>query len=294
MTVSSFESSELAVAEQLARIAEALERLAPDPSPHLKLENGAAFTWRSTGRQAVAAPRAALPLDLILGVDRQKSILVENTRRFAAGLPANDALLWGSRGTGKSALIRAAHAAVAAQHPDLKLLSLPRDALGDTPALVQAVAEQPFYVILLLDDLSFEADEGLAKMLKPALDGGAGGRPRNLLVYATSNRRHLLARSIDENNPNDLRAAETAEERIALSDRFGLWLGFHPFDQNEFLAIVHAYAARLKLPLYSADLDARAIEWAQTRGARSGRVARQFILDLAGEAGVPFDLEDAD
>ena len=177
MTDRSSQSPDAGLAEQLARIAEALDRLAPDPSPHLKLENGAAFTWRSTSRHAVAAPRAALPLDLILGVDRQKSILVENTRRFAAGLPANDALLWGSRGTGKSALIRAAHAAVAAQHPDLKLLSLPRDALADTPALVQAVAEQPFPVILLLDDLSFEADEGLAKMLKPALDGGAGGRP---------------------------------------------------------------------------------------------------------------------
>lgn len=294
MTDRSPSSLEAGLAEQLARIAEALDRLAPDPSPHLKLDGAAAFTWRSTSRHAVAAPRAALPLDLILGVDRQKSILVENTRRFAAGLPANDALLWGSRGTGKSALIRAAHAAVAAHAPDLKLLSLPRDALGDTPALVQAVAEQPFPVILLLDDLSFEADEGLAKMLKPALDGGAGGRPRNLLVYATSNRRHLLARSIDENNPNDLRASETAEERIALSDRFGLWLGFHPFDQTEFLAIVHAYAARLKLPVQGADLDARAIEWAQTRGARSGRVARQFILDLAGEAGVAFDLEDVD
>lgn len=281
------------LAAQLERIARALERLAPDPAPHLSLAGGAAFVWRAAARAAAPVPRAALPLDLILGVDRQKNVLVENTRRFAAGLPANDALLWGSRGTGKSALIRAAHAAVAAEQPDLKLLSLPRDALEDTPALVQAVAEQPYPVILLLDDLSFEADEGLAKMLKPALDGGAGGRPRNLLVYATSNRRHLLARSIDENNPNDLRASETAEERIALSDRFGLWLGFHPFDQDEYLAIVHAYAERLNLPVRGAPLEARAIEWAAMRGARSGRVARQFILDLAGEAGAPFNLEDA-
>ncbi|MET0545988.1 MAG: ATP-binding protein [Caulobacterales bacterium] len=288
------DASNDALLDRLARIADALERLTPDPNPHLDLAGGSAFVWRSATRDAAPVPRAALPLSLMLGVDDQKATLVENTRRFAAGLPANDALLWGARGTGKSALIRAAHAAVAQTTPELKLLSLPRDALADTPSVVQAVGEQPHRVILLLDDLSFEADEGLAKMLKPALDGGAGARPNNLLVYATSNRRHLLARSIDENNPNDLRASETAEERIALSDRFGLWLGFHKQDQPDYLAIVHAYAKELKLPLKGEALERRALEWSMARGARSGRVARQFILDLAGESGVAFNLEDGE
>lgn len=288
------DASNDALLGSLTRIAEALERLAPARSARLNLDGGGAFVWRSATQDAAPVPRAALPLDLVLGVDAQKATLVENTKRFAAGLPANDALLWGAPGTGKSALIRAAHAEVARQHPGLKLLSLPRDALADTPALVHAVGEQSHRVILLLDDLSFEADEGVAKLLKPALDGGAGARPNNLIVYATSNRRHLLARTIDENHPNDLRASETAEERIALSDRFGLWLGFHRFDQPDYLAIVHAYAKTLNLPLQGEALERRALEWSMGRGARSGRVARQFILDLAGEAGVPFNLENGD
>ncbi len=270
------------LAASLARIADALERIAPLP---LRLDLGGAdtFHWspRAQRLDAVSAP-ARTPLDLILEVDRQKEALIANTRRFAAGAPANNALLWGVRGTGKSALIKAVHAAVAAERPGLKLVEAPPDALDRIGALIDALRAQPAPVILFLDDLSFAGDEEALKALKPALDGGLAARTGRLIVYATSNRRHLVARDTRENTPDDLMWADAAEEKLALADRFGLWLGFHALDQAQYLRIVFSYARHFDLPIAEDDLQREALLWARTRGARSGRTAWQYILDLGG------------
>jgi uncharacterized protein len=268
------ESSDL-----LARIAAALERMAPPPPAPAALAGAPAFIWRPVagGLTPIGHPEA-LPLELLLGVERQRDALAANTRRFASGAPANNALLWGARGAGKSALIKAVFAAVQGQAPDLKLIEIAREdavRLGD---LLPALAPVKQRAILFIDDLSFEpGDDGL-KALKPVLDGGLAGRPPNVIVYATSNRRHLVARDARENNAEDLLWADTAEEKLALADRFGLWLGFHSIDQELYLQIVRAYAARFHLA--APDLDHRALAWSRLRGARSGRTAWQFILDL--------------
>jgi predicted AAA+ superfamily ATPase len=261
----------------LSRIAAALERLAPPPAAPADLTKAEAFVWRPGGFTPVANPER-VPLELILGVDRQRDALMANTRRFASGALANNALLWGVRGAGKSALIKAVHATVAAHHADLKLVETARENLARLPELLAAVEKSPARVIIFIDDLTFESDDEALRALKPVLEGGVAGRPANVIVYATSNRRHLVARDPRENAPDDLLWADTAEERLSLADRFGLWLGFHAIDQDLYLAIVRAYAQRFGLTC--ADLDQRALQWSRQRGARSGRTAWQFILDL--------------
>jgi predicted AAA+ superfamily ATPase len=264
---------------ELARIAAALERLAPPLAP-ADLTGANAFVWSAQQGLRPAPAPFVVPLDLLLEVDAQKEKLLANTRRFAAGSPANNALLWGSRGTGKSALVKAVHAAVLAAGADLKLVEAAAQDLERASALIASLRAQPSPAILFLDDLSFQGDEAALKALKPALDGGLGGGGR-LLVYATSNRRHVVARDARENS-DDLLWMDTAEEHLALADRFGLWLGFHALDQSGYLRIVRAYAARLALPTLDAELEREALLWSRTRAARSGRTAWQFILDLAG------------
>ncbi|MGE0828291.1 MAG: ATP-binding protein [Hyphomonadaceae bacterium] len=266
---------------ELARIAAALERLAPGANA-ADLSGADAFVWAAHGF-APAQTLFRLPLDLLLEAEEQKAKLLANTRRFAAGKPANNALLWGSRGTGKSALVKAVHAAVLAEGGELKLVEAAGQDLDRVGALIAALRAQPFPVILFLDDLSFHGDETALKALKPALDGSVAGQGR-MVVYATSNRRHLVARDTRENS-DDLLWKDTAEEHLALADRFGLWLGFHSLDQAGFLRIVHAYAARLALPIKPEELEREALLWSRTRAARSGRTAWQFIVDLAGRLG---------
>ncbi|MBL8550283.1 MAG: DUF815 domain-containing protein [Hyphomonadaceae bacterium] len=268
----------------LDRIAAALERLAPPPE-RADLSAAPAFIWSAGGlAPAPQVPRA--PLDLLLEVDEQKAKLMANTRRFAAGAPANNALLWGTRGTGKSALVKAVHAAVAAEAADLKLVEAATQDLARLGSLLAALRAQASPVILFLDDLSFQGDEVALKALKPALDGGLASGAGRVVVYATSNRRHLVARDARENS-DDLMWRDTAEEHLALADRFGLWLGFHPIDQDGYLRIVKAYADRLDLKMKAADLEREALLWSRTRAARSGRTAWQFILDVAGRLDKP-------
>ncbi len=278
------------LAHALARIAEALERLAPpDPAPP-DLTRAQAFLWRAhSGAFAPIAAPERLPLDLLKGVDRQRDALIANTLRFAAGHPANNALLWGARGTGKSALVKAVHAAAAAAHPDLKLVEIAREDTASLPALLAAATGLRERLVLFIDDLSFTPDEEGLKALKPVLEGGVAGRPANVILYATSNRRHLVARDARENLPDDLLWADAAEERLSLADRFGLWLGFHAMDQALYLEIVAAYAQRFGLA--TPDLEARALAWSRQRGARSGRTAWQFILDLAARLDRPIALQ---
>ena len=266
----------------LARIAEALERLGPartvDP------EFGAARLFRHDPASGAfhPAPDYPLPLEALVGVERQKDRFVENLRRFAAGLPSNHALLWGVRGTGKSSLAKAAFTAVVADAPELKLVEVDRDQVTALPVLFDALRARPERFLVLCDDLSFEEGAAAAKALKSALEGGVSGPPANVLFVATSNRRHLMPRGHAEDR-GLIATAEDAEEEVSVSDRFGLWIGFPPMDQATYLAAVQAYAKRYKLK--TADLDRRALQWAQLRGARSGRVAWQFIRDLAGELG---------
>jgi uncharacterized protein len=278
-------------AAALARIAAALERISAPPLSGLDLSAAQAFVWRPAGNglAPIDAPQR-IPLDLILEAERQRDALRANTDRFAAGSPANNALLWGARGTGKSALVKAVHAAVAAKQPQLKLIEVSSDDLHTVPRLVAALAAAPERVILFIDDLSFDGDESAARALKPALDGGIAARPENLVVYATSNRRHLVPRDPRENAADDLIWADTAEERLAMADRFGLWLGFHALDQDGYLRIVRAYAKRLALPIAPKELEREALAWSRLRAARSGRTAWQFILDLAGALGKPVKL----
>ncbi|HEX6866139.1 MAG TPA: ATP-binding protein [Caulobacteraceae bacterium] len=266
----------------LTRIAEALERLAPRPSPAPSFEGGRLFRHEPEGNAFVAAPDFPLPLDLLVGVDRQKMRFVENLSRFARGLPSNHALLWGVRGTGKSSLAKAAFMAVAKDAANLKLVEVDRDEVTALPALFDQLRGRSERFVVLCDDLSFEEGAAAAKALKSALEGGVAGPPENVLFVATSNRRHLMPRGHDETK-GLISAAEDAEEEVSVSDRFGLWIGFPAMDQQAYLAAVGAYADRFDLK--AKDLDRRALQWAQLRGARSGRVAWQFIRDLAGELG---------
>lgn len=278
----------------LARIAEALERLAP-PRPQ-EPAFGAARLFRHDPASGGfhAAPDYPLPLDVLVGVERQKDRFVENLQRFAKGHPYNHALLWGVRGTGKSSLAKAAFMHVAAAQEmkkggkDLKLVEVDRDQVTALPALFDLLRERPERFVVLCDDLSFEEGASAAKALKSALEGGVSGPPGNVLFAATSNRRHLMPRSHGERGGHGedrglIATAEDAEEEVSVSDRFGLWIGFPPMDQATYLAAVAGYAKRYGLK--AADLDRRALQWAQLRGARSGRVAWQFIRDLAGELG---------
>lgn len=271
----------------LTRVAEALERLAPAaPRPP---DFSVARLFRHDPERGAfhPAPDYPLPLESLVGVDRQKARFVENLQRFAAGLPANHALLWGVRGTGKSSLAKAAFMAVAARAADLRLVEVDRDRVTALPALFDALRGRPERFVVLCDDLSFEEGAAAAKALKSALEGGVSGPPANVLFVATSNRRHLMPRGHAEDR-GLVAAHEDAEEEVSVSDRFGLWIGFPPMDQPTYLAAVAAYADRYGLAVD--DLDRRALQWAQLRGARSGRIAWQFIRDLAGELGKPLPL----
>ncbi len=264
----------------LERIAAALERMAPPPQA-FALEDGDRFVWRPGARRlepvAVAQP---LPLDLLKGMEDQKEALLANTCAFAAGRPANHALLWGARGTGKSALVKAAAAAT----PGLKLVEVPASALADAPALVEALAASPHRVILFLDDLALEPGDAALRALKPALDGGLASGHEGVIVYATANRRHIVsgARGDARSDPTN---ADAEQERLSLSDRFGLWLGFHPIDQPTYLEIVFAYAAHFGLEVEPETLRAEALAWAMGRGARSGRTAWQFVTARRASSG---------
>ncbi len=277
--------------EYLKRIAEALERIAP-PAPAAPSFAGAFFRYDAgTGGFHPAATRA-LPLDLLMGVETQKAQVAGAVARFAAGLPVNHLLLWGARGTGKSSLVKAAVAAQSPASPDLKLVELDRDDISTLPALFERLGRRSERFVVFCDDLSFEAGADQAKSLKSALEGGVGGSPDNVLFAATSNRRHLAPERHDEGQ-GMLAAAEQAEETVSVSDRFGLWIGFPPMDQPTYLAAIHAYAERFGLEddtLAKDLLERRALQWAQRRGGRSGRVAWQFIRDLAGERGVRLPL----
>jgi predicted AAA+ superfamily ATPase len=269
---------------QLARIADALERLAPAGAPAPDFGAARLFHYDSKADAFRAAPDYTLALDLLVGVERQKSRFSENLSRFAAGLPCNHALLWGSRGAGKSSMVKAAFMAQAGAHPNLRLIEIDRDEIAALPRLFERLRGRDERFVVLADDLSFEEGAAAAKSLKSALEGGVSGPPENLLFVATSNRRHLMPRTSDEAR-GLLATAEDAEEEVSVSDRFGLWIGFPPMDQAAYLEAVRGYAARFDLA--ASDLDRRALQWSQLRGARSGRVAWQFIRDLAGELGKP-------
>lgn len=273
-----------AVPALLTRIAQALERLAPPAGAPLDLSAAAAFVWRGEGRlDPVTRPRR-VPLSLLTGIDEQKARVVEGFERFARGLPANHMMLWGARGTGKSALVKAAHADVALRHPDLKLVEIPRTGLPDLPRLLDRLPRDGAgRVALFVDDLSFEAADEAYKGLKSALDGSLGGA--DVLVAVTSNRRHIVNRqNLARDGAADFRPDETMEEQVALSDRFGLWLGFHPMDQATWLAAVRATLVHLGLDPARPGLESEALQWAARRGSRSGRSAWQFCVDQAGAA----------
>jgi predicted AAA+ superfamily ATPase len=274
----------------LARIAEALERLAPPPPSATDFLAAEAFVWHPEGRQLAPVARVnRVEMSLLKGIDRVRDLLVENTERFARGLPANNALLWGARGMGKSSLVKAAHAAVAAAHPKagLRLIEIHREDIESLPELMGLLREARQRFIVFCDDLSFDADDTSYKSLKTMLEGGIEGRPDNVIFYATSNRRHLLARDMVENERSTaINPGEAVEEKVSLSDRFGLWLGFHRCSQDEYLAMVEGYVVRYRIPFAGDELRREALEWATTRGARSGRVAWQYVQDLAGRLGV--------
>ena len=276
------------LAPLLTRIAEALERLSPPAHRPPNWDAADAFVWHPVGTmlQPVASV-SRVDLDLLRGIDRVRDILIENTERFARGLPANNALLWGARGTGKSSLVKAAHAHVnRTTETRVALIEIHREDIATLPALLSLLRDTPRRCILFCDDLSFDGEDTSYKSLKAVLDGGIEGRPDNVVFYATSNRRHLMARDMIENERSTaINPGEAVEEKVSLSDRFGLWLGFHNADQDTYFTIVEGYARHFDLPIPVEDLRARAREWSVTRGSRSGRVAWQFIQDLAGELG---------
>jgi len=282
--------------EILQRIAGALERLAPPPPPAPDFAAAEAFVWHPDGKRLAVVRRVnRVDMSLLKGIDRVRDLLVENTERFARGLPANNALLWGARGMGKSSLVKAAHAAIRAAHPEpgLKLIEIHREDIESLPDLMAILRSAPQRVIVFCDDLSFDAEDTSYKSLKTMLEGGIEGRPENVIFYATSNRRHMMAREMMENERSTaINPGEAAEEKVSLSDRFGLWLGFHRCSQDEYLAMVEGYVAHYRIPLTGAELRREALEWATTRGARSGRVAWQYVQDLAGRLGVKTEIEN--
>ena len=276
----------------LGRIADALERLAPTAPGAPDFSAADAFVWHPSGRRLASVKRVnRVDMALLKGIDRMRDILVENTDRFARGLPANNALLWGARGMGKSSLVKAVHASINAQLGAkgglLKLIEIHREDIESLPDLMALLRGVPYRFIVFCDDLSFDAEDTSYKSLKAVLEGGIEGRPENVILYATSNRRHLMSRDMMENErPTAINPGETVEEKVSLSDRFGLWLGFHRCSQDEFLAMVAAYVAYFKIPAEADTVRREALEWATTRGSRSGRVAWQYVQDLAGRLGI--------
>tara|TARA_R110002094_G_scaffold96437_15_gene97025 strand:+ start:395 stop:1225 length:831 start_codon:yes stop_codon:yes gene_type:complete len=270
--------------KDLSRIANALERLAPAPLSAPNFNICDAFVWQTHPQALVPVENVSkIDLDLLLGVDHPRDTLRANTEQFARGLPANNALLWGARGMGKSSLVKAVHAAV----DGVKLIEIQREDLATIGALLNLLRGASERFLLFCDDLSFDGDDTAYKSLKAVLDGGVTGRPENVLFYATSNRRHLMPRDMIENErQTGVNPAEAVEEKVSLSDRFGIWLGFHACDQDTYLAIIRGYCDRYGVVISDVDLRAEAIEWQATRGARSGRVAWQYFVDLAGRKGV--------
>jgi uncharacterized protein len=277
----------------LARIADALDRLAPPPPAPVDLEAGEAFVWRSDAARLEAVPAVSrVDIALLQGLPRQRDILLANTRRFADGLPANNALLWGARGMGKSSLIKAVHAAVNREDPRRRvaIVEIHREDLTALARVLPMLRAAPRPFILFCDDLSFDAGDVQYKSLKAVLEGGIEGRPPNVLFYATSNRRHLMPRDmIDNERATAINPGEAVEEKVSLSDRFGLWLGFHNCDQDTYFAMIEGYAHHFGFDYPAEKLRAEAVEWSVTRGARSGRVAWQYVQDLAGRLGKVLD-----
>ncbi|GKY87829.1 ATP-binding protein [Sinisalibacter aestuarii] len=273
----------------LTRIAEALERISPAPLAAPDFDAAEAFVWHVAPDRLVPVEKVArVDVGLLVGVDRVRDILLENTRQFARGLPANNALLWGARGMGKSSLVKAVHAAVNAEAAGLKIVELQREDLPSVGRLLAHLRASDHRFLLFCDDLSFSHDDEHYKSLKAVLDGGIEGRPENVVFYATSNRRHLMPRDMIENERSSaINPSEAVEEKVSLSDRFGLWLGFHPCSQDDYLAMIRGYCDAFGIDIDDETLRAEAIEWQATRGARSGRVAWQYVTDLAGRRGVP-------
>jgi uncharacterized protein len=289
-------ASDPALLSLLTRIADALERQAPSRTAVADLRAADAFVWHAHPPHLQPVPKVnGVELPLLQGIDRARDILLENTDRFAQGLPANNALLWGARGMGKSSLVKAAHAAIngrqrKAKLPLLKLIEIHREDIESLPALMGILRADAHRFIIFCDDLSFDHDDTSYKSLKAVLEGGIEGRPENVIFYATSNRRHLLPRDMMENERSTaINPHEAVEEKVSLSDRFGLWLGFHKCSQDEYLSMVEAYAKHFGLSVQREALHAEALEWSTTRGSRAGRVAWQFIQDLAGRMGVRTD-----
>jgi predicted AAA+ superfamily ATPase len=272
----------------LLRIADALERIAPRPRKAADLTAADAFVWQPAGSElAPVAKVNRVALSLLRGVDRVRDTLAENTERFARGLPANNVLLWGARGMGKSSLVKSVHAdtnqRLGSEAMPLKLIEIHREDIETLPALMGILRADPHRAIVFCDDLSFDGDDTSYKSLKAALDGGVEGRPGNVVFYATSNRRHLLPRDMmDNERSTSINPGEAIEEKVSLSDRFGLWLGFHKCSQDEYLEMIDGYVAHFGLKISPEDLRRDALEWSTTRGSRSGRTAWQYIQDLAG------------
>ena len=272
----------------LRRIADALERMSPAPLEAPDFAEAEAFLWHTSPDQLEPIANVSrVDLDLLVGIDRSRDTLLENTLRFARGLSANNALLWGARGMGKSSLVKAVHAHINSQGLALKVIELQREDLPSVTRLLALLRGEPYRFLLFCDDLSFSHDDRQYKSLKAVLDGGIAGRPENVIFYATSNRRHLMPRDMIENERSSaINPGEAVEEKVSLSDRFGLWLGFHPCDQDQYLSMIEGYCTAHGVKVDPEVLRAEALEWQATRGSRSGRVAWQFFVDLAGRHGV--------
>ncbi|MCK0119589.1 ATP-binding protein [Loktanella sp. F6476L] len=272
----------------MLRIAEALERLAPAPLPAPDLSAASAYVWQTDPDQLVPVDKVnRVDLDLLIGVDWSRDTLLANTIQFAKGMPANNALLWGARGMGKSSLVKAIHGAVIKDYPDLRIVEVQREDMESIGRCLDMLRDQPQRFLMFCDDLSFSHDDAHYKSLKAVLDGGIAGRPDNVVLYATSNRRHLMPRDMIENERSTaITPGEAVEEKVSLSDRFGLWLGFHPCDQDQYLSMIRGYCDAHGVTIDDDTLRAEAIEWQATRGSRSGRVAWQYFVDLAGRKGV--------
>jgi predicted AAA+ superfamily ATPase len=283
-----------ATGERIARALEAIAAQLAARTPATRdgpsFTDADAFVWHPDGRLAAVPRVSRVDLALLKGIDRMRDILIENTERFADGLPANNALLWGARGMGKSSLVKAAHGSInlareAAER--LKLIEIHREDIESLPALMDLLRQSDFRFVVFCDDLSFDGNDASYKSLKAVLEGGIEGRPENVILYATSNRRHLLSRDMIENERSTaINPGEAVEEKVSLSDRFGLWLGFHRCSQDEYLAMVKGYCNHFGITLADEELEHEALEWSTTRGSRSGRVAWQFVQELAGRLGV--------
>jgi len=282
------------IAHALETIAVHLAAAAPASGGGDTLHHADAFIWHPDGRLAPVPHVSRVDIGLLKGIDRMRDILIENTERFANGFPANNALLWGARGMGKSSLVKAAHASINRDRKPaerLKLIEIHREDIETLPALMDILRDAPFNIIVFCDDLSFDGNDASYKSLKAVLEGGIEGRPDNVILYATSNRRHLLAREMIENERSTaINPGEAVEEKVSLSDRFGLWLGFHRCSQDEYLAMVKGYCGHFGIKFGEEELEREALEWSTTRGSRSGRVAWQFTQELAGRLGVRIKL----